>query len=175
MSGILDTALAVTVLIRPRRIIGFLIPDVTLDEVARDNLVITQHPVEQGVQLSDHAYATPIELEMSLGWSNGTTGLFGRTALIYQELLLLQKALEPFTVYTPGRAYRNMLIRTLEKHTNAQIADSLMVRVVLQQVITATTMTMAIATAATQALPQKTAPILEAGTRQLLPAKVSFS
>ncbi|MBZ9939133.1 hypothetical protein LB518_22745 [Mesorhizobium sp. BR1-1-16] len=170
MAGILDTAAAVAVIIRPARLIGFLIPDVTIEETARDNLFITQHPVEQGASISDHAFAMPVELEMTVGWSNATAGIFGFTYIVYQEMLALQKTRRPFTVYTPGRSYQNMLIRTVEKRTNAQIADSLIVRVILQQVLIVSTQVTSTGSAATQASPQKTAPTANLGTKQLKPS-----
>ena len=169
MAGILDTAQAVAVLIRPARMIGFLIPDVTIEETARDNLMITQHPVEQGASISDHAYAMPVELEMTVGWSNATVGIGGFTFVVYQELLALQKLRQPFTVTTPGRSYPNMLIRSVEKRTNAQIADSLIVRVILQQVLIVSTQITAVGSSANQANPAKTSSTVSAGTKQLQP------
>lgn len=65
-------------LIRPRR--GFfssgsdtrLIPlaQATIEEVHHDKLDITEHPVEQGATISDHAYKRPAEVVIFMAWSD---------------------------------------------------------------------------------------------------------
>jgi hypothetical protein len=44
------------VLIRPRRSLGELFPDVVVEESHEDSLQITEHPVEQGASINDHAF-----------------------------------------------------------------------------------------------------------------------
>ena len=43
----------------PVRSIGTVIPDVVIEEAHRDELIITQHPVEKGATITDHAFARP--------------------------------------------------------------------------------------------------------------------
>lgn len=61
-----------------------LVPHATLRELHRDDLEITDHPVEIGAAVSDHAYVRPAEVIIECGWSNsaptGGGGLLG-TAL----------------------------------------------------------------------------------------------
>ena len=45
-------------------------PDVTLEETHMDEVVPTDHPVERGAMISDHAIVMPAELSMVVGWSN---------------------------------------------------------------------------------------------------------
>jgi len=170
MAGILDEALPLAVLIRPMRLISFLIPHVTIEETARDTLFITQHPVEKGASISDHAFSMPVEIEMVCGWSNSSVGFYGYTYLVYQEMLALQRTREPFTVYTPGRSYRDMLIKSIEKTTNEEVADSLIVRVGLQQVIIVETQVSTSRSKGTQAAPQKTTTPASLGAKQLKPS-----
>ena len=42
---------------------------VPIIEEHRDELVITEHPVEQGAAITDHAYKLPAMLTLRLGWS----------------------------------------------------------------------------------------------------------
>jgi hypothetical protein len=53
------------------------IPQATIQELMHDDLEITDHPVEQGSSISDHAYKRPSELIVKAAWSNSPskTGL----------------------------------------------------------------------------------------------------
>lgn len=83
ISGLVFPAASIglgSLLIRPRR--GFfpppsevgppdvLRPQVTLEERHTDELEITEHPVEQGAAISDHAYKRPAEVVITCAWSN---------------------------------------------------------------------------------------------------------
>ncbi|MFM0044127.1 phage baseplate protein [Paraburkholderia sediminicola] len=46
------------------------VPDATIEEVHTDDLEITDHPVEQGTAISDHAFKRPSELIVTAGWSD---------------------------------------------------------------------------------------------------------
>lgn len=57
-----------------------LIAQAVIEEVHDDELVITEHPIEQGAAISDHSYKRPAELVISCGWSNSPSapgGLIG--------------------------------------------------------------------------------------------------
>lgn len=47
-----------------------IIPDATVEEVHSDEMEITDHPVEQGSTISDHAFNRPSELVVTAGWSD---------------------------------------------------------------------------------------------------------
>ena len=169
MTGILDDAVAI--MIAPRRVIGTIIPDVTIEEVARDATFITQHPVEQGASISDHAFMMPVELEMQLGWSDSVAGFVGYVDLVYQELLALQQIRQPFTIYTPSRVYPNMLVAGLERTTNEQTPNALMLRALFREVIIVSTETTSTGNSrSTQAIPSKTTSTVSAGTKQVTPS-----
>jgi len=73
-----------SILIKPKR--GFynirsqngkvttIYPDIiahaTIEERHHDELEVTDHPVEQGAMINDHAYKRPAEVTLHLGWSN---------------------------------------------------------------------------------------------------------
>lgn len=42
----------------------------TIEEVHSDEMEITDHPVEQGSTISDHAFARPSEVILTIAWSN---------------------------------------------------------------------------------------------------------
>jgi len=51
-----------------------ILPDIvaqaTIEEKHTDRLEITEHPVEYGAAISDHAFKLPSEIVLTLGWSN---------------------------------------------------------------------------------------------------------
>lgn len=63
-----------SILIKPKRSIGPLVAQVTLQEVHTDTLEITDHPVEQGASITDHAFKRPAELVITCAWSNSPSG-----------------------------------------------------------------------------------------------------
>lgn len=74
-----------SILIKPARGIygivsadGAILPDIianaTIEEVHHDDLEITDHPVEQGASITDHAFKRPAEVVLKLGWSNSPVG-----------------------------------------------------------------------------------------------------
>jgi hypothetical protein len=46
------------------------IADATIEEVHNDDVEVTDHPVEQGTTISDHAFKRPSELMITAGWSD---------------------------------------------------------------------------------------------------------
>jgi len=46
------------------------VPDATIEEAHTDETEITDHPVEQGTVISDHAFNRPSELIVTAGWSD---------------------------------------------------------------------------------------------------------
>ncbi len=109
---------------QPRKI-GTLIPGVVLEEDGRDEMEITQHPVEHGAPITDHAYMRPAELMMRCAWS---ASLFGQPYLraIYMQLQQMQASRQPITVSTGKRVYKNMLIRVLSAGTTGPQDENLL-------------------------------------------------
>lgn len=151
------------------RSIGYIIPNVVLSELGRDDMVVTDHPVEIGAPISDHAFLLPTTVEMRCGWSNSTAGYVGYVQSVYQELLALQAMREPFSVSTGKRRYKNMLIVSLMQHTDQYSEHALMVTVRMREVILTST-SQGAAPAASQQAPASTQPTQNLGTQQLKPA-----
>jgi hypothetical protein len=105
------------------RKIGMIVPSVVVSEKHTDTLEITEHPVEVGAAIADHAYKKPSEVVMEVGFAGGgslldfasnltATNLLGLSPQqTYQEILDLQASRIPFDVVTGKRLYSNMLIR----------------------------------------------------------------
>lgn len=146
----------------PTRMIDTIIPDVTLTESSRDTLQITDHPVEIGAAISDHAFKRPAELEMRCGFSDSEGGYDGYTVDVLNQFLATQGRREPFEVSTGKRQYSNMLVANIAQETNPDTEHSLIVVVSLREVIITNTSSGG-ATAASQAQPSSTSPTSERG------------
>lgn len=92
--------------------------DATLSEQATDSADLTDHPVETGVDLTDHLKLNPTELQLT-GIISGAPfprqGLpsIDREREAYQQLLELHRRGETVTIVTGLRVYRNMLLTTV--------------------------------------------------------------
>lgn len=170
--GLFDDAYA---LIAPRgRSIGFIIPDVVISELHTDATGITQHPVEIGAAITDHAFLLPSRLEMRCGWSDSGAAI-GFSAEAYQSLLALRATRQPFMVQTGKRLYRDMLIATLTTETDEKTENALLIAVGMQQVLMAQARGgvgggMAAASNGDQTDPASTGGVTDAGSVQPIPA-----
>lgn len=178
-------ALATVLLRRPRKI-ATIIPDVVLEEIGLDELVITDHPVERGAPISDHAFKRPCELILRCGWSNSASTQVGgfaapglsrglasvlggngdRVSATYAELLALQEGREPITISTGKREYENMLMQSLALTTDQETEDALMVVARFREVIIVETRTASAAPQEQQASPEQTAEPQDRGNVQ---------
>lgn len=171
--------------IDPKRSIGSIVAHVTMEEVATDELQITEHPVELGANVTDHAFKKPADLVIRCGWSNaslagvlnGVKGLvsaltggdaFGSDYVsgVYNQLLALQESRIPFDVSTGKRLYTNMLMRSLSQTTDEKSEYTLMVTAVFKQVLIVQTQATTLPPKDDQAQPESTAETADAGTKQ---------
>ena len=185
-----------SILVKPRRSIGTLIPQVVVEEVHHDDLEITEHPIEQGAAIADHAYKRPADLIIRCAWSNSasvaglgdgivqglTTTVTGVQSAVtgnsaqqirdvYDSFLKLQESRVPFDVYTGKRVYANMLVRSLAATTDKNTENSLVVVATLRQVILVQTQLVTVTAAANkQADPAATQAPINSGTKALEPA-----
>lgn len=171
VEAVLDTI--GSILVSSGRSIGGIEPDVTVEETGRDTTFITNHPVERGATISDHAFMMPAEVEMRVGWSDSTGGFQGYSQAVYEALLSLQAARQPFEVATGKRLYQNMLISALEVTTTQESAYALMARIALREVIIVDTQTVSAGgAAAKQADPARTSGVTSSGAKQLIKTNV---
>lgn len=161
------------VTIRPQRSIGTIYPNITVSEEAVDELTITEHPVEQGATITDHAFKNPSQVRIIAGFSNSSVQAGGDPQYvngIYQQFLDLQSGRTPFDVVTARRKYSNMLIKSLTVITDEKTENALMVTAVCQEIILVNTVTTTVPPADVQKSPQKNAPVQNTGTKQTAPA-----
>lgn len=143
-----------------------------------DQLSVTEHPVEFGAPVSDHAFRRPAEITMKCGWSNSSSFKIAGFAVpfisqglvssalslggtdyvteVYETLLKLQRSLEPFSVTAGKRSYKNMLMESLAVTTDGTSENALMVVTRMREVIIVTAVTRASPPAAQQAQPGTT-------------------
>ncbi|PRY03804.1 hypothetical protein B0G73_114125 [Paraburkholderia sp. BL25I1N1] len=154
---------------------------VTLDERHHDEVVITDHPVEQGASISDHAYKKPAEVTLTLAWTNSsvpavTSLQFGNySQFVYKNLLTLQASRTPFDLSTGKRRYTNMLIQSISVTTDAKTENSLIATIHCREVIIVQTTATQLQPAANMTSPQKTAPITNTGVKQPQATNVSLA
>ncbi|MGP2410145.1 phage baseplate protein [Yersinia sp. 2553 StPb PI] len=168
------------------RKIGLLVPSVIISEKHQDALEITEHPVEVGAAVNDHAYKRAAEVTMEVGFAGGgslldfvdtsTIGLsLGKSPEeVYQELRELQESREPFDVITGKRKYRNMLIRGIEVTTDKTSENVLMCVLTLREVIMSQTESVKVADKENMQEGVSTAAMQNTGTKAPAPANNSL-
>lgn len=160
---------------------------VTLAEDTRDELVITEHPVETGSVISDHAFALPVRLSMHLAWSpsdemgslgaiplSGITQLFSSPVdaehlqQIYYALVQLKANRSLCSIITPKRIYTSMLLALLTQHTDDETEHTIVVDAQFQEILFANTTTVSSQiNVSAQSDPQSTSPVSAQGSKQL--------
>lgn len=172
--------------IDPKRSIGSIVAHVTMEEVATDELQITEHPVELGSPITDHAFKKQADLVIRCGWSNASLGgvlagvkglvsaLTGGDAFgsdyvsgIYNQLLVLQESRIPFDVSTGKRLYTNMLMRSLSQTTDEKSEYTLMVTAVFKQILIVQTQATTLPPREDQGQPEATAETSNTGVKQV--------
>jgi hypothetical protein len=108
--------------------------DVTEEEEHRDQLYVTEQPVEIGAAINDHAYKRPAEVQMRIAWSNSSHFDPFYVQSMYGKLLALQADRIPFNLYTGKRMYANMLFSMLVVRTDSTSEYALRVDATLSQV-----------------------------------------
>lgn len=179
-----------TIQVTPQRGLGPFVAQVTLEERHVDDLAITDHPVETGATISDHAYMRPSEVTIRCGWSESPKGdgdgggifsgggldggltsetsgsAVGAPREMYQNLLELQKSRVPFEIFTGKRIYQNMLVKSLAVTTDKDTENVLLVTAVCREVILVSTQVVSVgAPADEQAEPESTQATSEQGQK----------
>lgn len=166
------------------RSIGGIVANVTIEEKHLDELTISDHPIEKGSAISDHAYKRPEEVIIKIGWSDSAnvidniaaavssgslSALAGGLDAIYQKLLDMQSNFELIDVSTGRRQYSDMLIRSIAMTTDEETESALVCTVILRHVnVTATSTTRL--SPSTQANPEQTGSVTDGGVKSKTPA-----
>lgn len=96
------------------------------------NMMVTEHPVQTGAPIADHAYLEPEEISCEIGMTdvNGD----GMSVQMYQQLRELMSRREPFTLVTRLHSYPNMLITALSVPDDYTTMFALKAGIVFKQV-----------------------------------------
>jgi hypothetical protein len=184
VSGSALSSVIQSIFVRPRKI-GSFVADVTIEERHEDVMRVTEHPVERGSNISDHAYKQPAKVIIKCGWSNSSLHVADILSsgdllslidpdyvkTVYARFLSLQSSRSLFGVQTGKRAYTNMIITRLSAVTDDKSENALMLTVECQEVIMATTQTVDVGSGGTSSMksPELTGGTAEAGTKSLTP------
>lgn len=158
-----------------------------LEENYLDAVEVTEHPVELGAAITDHAYRRPSEVILRCGWSNSSNlaALLGTAsavisggsmagadyaAAVYSQLLALQQARIPFSIQTTKRLYDSMLITALQVTTDSKTGNILLVTATCREIIVVETVATTLPPRANQADPASTAETENQGVVQPTPA-----
>lgn len=155
------------------RFIGPFVADVTVEETSVDELALTEHPVEIGAAITDHAYLRPAQVTIKAGWSNSSYSALGNPVYVrsvYEALRSLQQSRIPFSILTGKRLYQNMLVTKMLVTTDEKTENVLSVTLDCREVILVSTQTVSVSAAGSQTSPENTAPTTDRGALQLVPA-----
>lgn len=168
------------------RKIGIIVPSVVVSEKHSDRLEITEHPVEVGASVSDHAYKRPSEVVMQVGFAGGgslldfasnltATSLLGISPReVYEQLLKLQSDRMPFDVVTGKRLYSNMLLQNLEVTTDRFTENVLSATLTLREIIITSTQSIQVADKSDMKAGASTSTVTNTGSKTPQPVNVSI-
>lgn len=165
MSSILNTTNMATVV--SKRSIGSFTGYVCIEEVGNDELEITEHPVQQGSSITDHAFIKPPELSIQFIYGYGETPL----SEIYSNLIKLQESREPFSIVTGKRVYNNMLCKSLGVTTDVTSENILSIRGDFRQIIIVSVETTIVPAKDKQSMPKKTNNTENQGDKKATPVQ----
>jgi len=170
VSRVLSQVTGSPVLIRPRRSIGGLFPDVVVEEQHEDSLEITEHPVEQGADISDHAFLKAGLVTVRAGVSDSSAGGGDKPSVeFYEKLLELQKKREHFDLVTGKRLHKNMLLKDLTVVTDATSENILMFTAQCREIIVVKTQVTSVPPRKNHASPGQTGATEDKGQKQPRP------
>lgn len=155
-----------------QRNIGGFVADVTLEEVGVDELEVTDHPVEQGADITDHSFKRPAHLTVRAGWSNSSPQALGDpnyVQSIYDSFLAMQANRQPIEVVTGKRIYENMLINRLQITTDEKTEHSLAMVCEMREIILVATQTVTVGNASKMTNPQLNGAVQNQGAQSLQP------
>ena len=115
-------------------------------------LNITEHPIESGANVSDHAFLEPAELVMEIGMSDSAksivSGQFSssksRSVTAFNLLKELQSQRMPLQIHTRLCNYKNMLIESIVVPDDYKTLYSLKATVTFREIMIVSTKTIKI-------------------------------
>lgn len=169
---------------RSLRSLGGIVAQLVTEENHVDEMEVTNHPVEQGASITDHAFKLPSKLTLHYSWSSSPSPQPGLAGLVpsvlpqsaqdirdvYNKLLTMQQNRQLCDVYTGKRSYKNMLITSIEHDETITSANALPLTIQLQELILVNTTTATTGGVSSGSTTAPLGPVQHGGTFQLLPA-----
>lgn len=163
-----------------------IIPDVTISEMHSDEVTVTQHPVDTGANIADHAYRQPATVVCTFGWSDssrlinslmsGGTGAVGSLLKgkgsvedVYKTLLELKDKRTTLKLSTAKRVYPCVIITRITT-TTVDSENAAVIEITFQEILVAQAKTVTLASVQ-QKNPEKTASVKNGGQRYGTPAQ----
>lgn len=111
----------------------------TFDAVFRTdhmaNVTVTQHPVQTGAAISDHAYSEPDEVTLEIGMSDAVSYAGTNHSInAYSQLRAIMDKREPVTLITRLRSYKNMVITSMSAPDDYTTMNALKATIYFRQV-----------------------------------------
>lgn len=111
--------------------------------IVRETSKVMEHPVENGVVLSDHHIINPIEIDIPLIVTSSSTGILGQIigglgvnySATYAQIRQAFQNATPLTVKTRTGAYNNMIIADMPHEEDPEMWDAITIFLHLKQVI----------------------------------------
>lgn len=101
----------------------------------RANVTATQHPVQAGASVADHAFVEPEEISLEIGMSDTALDASADHSVnAFAQLRAIMDAREPVRLITRLRSYDNMLITSLSAPDDYTTMYSLKASVMLQRI-----------------------------------------
>jgi len=138
--------------------------DATLSEVHTSTAQVTDHPVEDGADVSDHVIQRPDELDIAGVISNTPIEILGGAAAAfnpqraedaYEEIRVLKTTGTLITVVTPIRTYEQMAITSLVVNRDSVTGDAVSLSMRMKEVRTVESLTVDVDPAVLRAKPKK--------------------
>ena len=125
--------------------IGGLFFDAVVHVDTEESLTITSHPVQNGANISDHAFREPTHITMDVRMSDVMasrspgqfSGAYTKSVSAYRRLVDLQRSRIPFSVLTRLGSYNNMLIESVNVPDEPAMMNGLSCTVSMREVLVA--------------------------------------
>lgn len=167
-----------------------IIPDVVISELHSDEVTVTNHPVDTGAQITDHAFRQPAVVICTFGWSDSSrlvNSVFDGSAFsggslfrgtdsvndVYDKLLRLKDSRQVLKLSTAKRVYDSVLITKLMTTTTVDTENAAIIEVTFQEILMAQARTVTLASI-TQSDPSKTASMTNGGQRYATLAQQTY-
>lgn len=92
------------------------------------NLTVTQHPVQSGASISDHAFMEPDEVSIEIGMTDvasGSSDGSSRSVNAYTQLRAIMELREPVTLITRLKTYSDMIITSISAPDDVKTMNAL--------------------------------------------------